>query len=74
MKKKNIWQAPPITHFETTYTRKEKKNEDIAPLRVKVEFKTSEGLRKSGASYIKIHFPISEKLTLVSRFDIDRDR
>jgi hypothetical protein len=30
-KKKNPWQAPPITHQETVYSRKEKVNEDLKP-------------------------------------------
>jgi len=38
------------------YTRKEKKNEDIDQVKMRVCFKTNEGLKKSGASYVKLFF------------------
>ena len=55
------------------YLKKEKKNEDIDPLKVKVVFNTSEGLKKSGASYLKLTMELSEKQTLETKFNIDKD-
>ncbi|CDW72042.1 UNKNOWN [Stylonychia lemnae] len=73
LKKKNPWQAPPITHYETMYTRKERRNDDIGPLKMRVCFKTTESLKKSGASYVKLYFQLNEKLCLQSKFDISKD-
>jgi len=55
-KRKNPWQAPPLTHFETVFTKKEKINEDINPNTIRVSLKTSESLSKADASYLKISF------------------
>jgi hypothetical protein len=55
-KKANPWQAPPITHLETGYIMKEKTNEDVGPNKLKITFKTSASLKKTGASYVKIKF------------------
>jgi hypothetical protein len=38
-KKKNPWQAPPITHLETTFNRKERIIEEIQPQRLKISYK-----------------------------------
>jgi hypothetical protein len=40
-KKKNPWQAPPITHYETVFITKEKRNEDIEPNKLRITFKPS---------------------------------
>lgn len=73
LKKKNPWQAPPITHYETVFNRKEKKNEDVKPMRLRVNFKTSEALKKSGASYLKLSFPVNERLQFKTHFQLDKD-
>ena len=54
-KKKNPWQAPPITFYDTVYVKKEKTLDDIKPGHIIINFKTSEGLKKSGMSYIKLY-------------------
>ena len=36
-KKKNVWQAPPTTHYETVFIKKERILEDIQPNHLKVE-------------------------------------
>lgn len=58
MKRKNPWQAPPSTHFETVYTKKERTIADLKPGQLRIEFTTSESLVKSGAGYIKVKIPI----------------
>ena len=71
-KKANPWQAPPITHHETVYTKKEKTNPDIKPQRIRIEYTPSEGIRKSGMSYIKYQLDINENQKITGKFDVDK--
>ncbi len=73
-KRKNPWQAPPLTHFETVFTKKEKINEDINPNTIRVSLKTSESLSKADASYLKLSFQVSETQELTHHFDLKTDQ
>lgn len=42
-------------------------------MRVRVAYKTNDQIKKSGASHIKIHFPLNEQLTFTSRFQVDKN-
>jgi hypothetical protein len=64
VKKSNPWQAPPVTHYETDFLRKERINEDIKPGHVIIEFKTSDSLKKSGATHLKLRLELNDKITL----------
>jgi hypothetical protein len=72
-KKKNPWQAPPISHYETVFAKKEKVLADVKPGTVKLIFKTSDSLKKSGATYVKVSFEVNEKVKLGEKFPIDHD-
>ena len=50
------------------YTKKEKTNPDIKPQRLRVTYTPSDGLRKSGCSYIKCLIEVSEAMKLTLKF------
>lgn len=60
LKRRNPWQAPPSTHFETVYNKKERVISELKPGQLKIEFTTNEALLKAGAGYLKIKIPIGE--------------
>ena len=62
-KRKNIWQAPPSSHMETYYEKKERINEEVGQNQVKLELIPSESLIKSKADYVKIKFQTGETTT-----------
>lgn len=72
-KRKNPWQAPPLTHFETVFIKKEKIFEDIQHNQIRIELKTSESLSRADASYLKISFKVSETQELTHHFELNRD-
>jgi hypothetical protein len=73
LKKANPWQAPPVTHYETVFTRREKINEEIKQGRVRIDFKTTDSLKKSGATYVKVSMDLNENIKLKSKFNIDKN-
>lgn len=60
LKRRNPWQAPPSTHFETVYNKKERVISELKPGQLKIEFTTNEALLKAGAGYLKIKIPIGD--------------
>lgn len=54
--KANPWQAPPVTHYETVFNKKEKVNEEVKSGRCRVDFKTTPSMKNSGASYVKLKY------------------
>eukprot|EP00350_Pseudokeronopsis_sp_OXSARD2_P011602 CAMPEP_0170544450 /NCGR_PEP_ID=MMETSP0211-20121228/3209_1 /TAXON_ID=311385 /ORGANISM="Pseudokeronopsis sp., Strain OXSARD2" /LENGTH=155 /DNA_ID=CAMNT_0010848107 /DNA_START=1334 /DNA_END=1801 /DNA_ORIENTATION=- len=73
-KKGNKWQAPPITHYETDFIRKEKVNEDVPAGKIKISFKTSKEMANSGMLYIKYNLNLSENCKIKGHFEIDKDQ
>ncbi len=73
-KRKNPWQAPPLTHSETIYTRQEKIIEGLNTNQVRLTFKTHESLQRVGADYVKIHVVLNEQVKLEHRFDVGQDQ
>lgn len=71
-KKKNPWQAPPISHYETVFQKKEKVMEEVKQGSIKLLFKTSDTLKKSGA-YVKVSFEVNEKNKLTEKFAVEKD-
>ena len=59
-KKKNQWQAPPLTHYETVYVNKEKTNENVPPQAILIDFQPTEALIKSGVSYLSLKITMNE--------------
>lgn len=59
--------------MESTYIKKEKINSDIKPEVIRVLFKTTDGLKKSGFTHVKLKFQVNETLQLVAKFDIHKD-
>jgi hypothetical protein len=71
--RKNPWQAPPLTHEETIFTKKERVLSDIPEHQIRVSFKTSPALGKSGGSYIKLKFLLNKETELDHHFYLDKD-
>ncbi len=59
-KRKNPWQAPPLTHMETIFIKKEKIFEDLQPNQIRIILKTHESLRKVDHGYVKLKFELNE--------------
>lgn len=73
-KRKNPWQAPPLSHMETVFIKKEKMIEDLQPNQIRVILKTHESLTKAGATYVKVKFDMNEEEALYHNFDdLSRD-
>ena len=61
-KRKNPWQGPPLTHFETVFAKKERIIEELQPNQVRLTFKAHDSLQKAGADYIKLRFELNEQV------------
>lgn len=71
-KRKNPWQAPPITHREPVFVRKERHIEDLAPNQLRIQYTSSEGLAKTNVQYVKVKMPTSEKNFIKHSFDVGK--
>ena len=59
-KRKNPWQAPPLTHQETVFSKQEKIMDEIPAHQIRISFTTTPSMAKMNASYMKLKIQINE--------------